>query len=215
MLANTHFFFRKEALLNLGFFSGEEDMEFSSFSTGTERAVKTWQSSIGAHEDGIMTAELLERLYVKKRFEDGGTNLSADQKATTTAVPQGDANGAAVASVTETSEMRQKIVKEDVTKVEASEHRVFLLGENRWEEPSRLTGRDKNVAESKTGNATTQCHACRGEGRLMCSECDGTGEPNIEPQFMEWIDEGARCPYCEGRGYTICDACDGAGKTVV
>lgn len=27
----------------LGFYSGEEDMEYSSFSSGTERAVKTWQ----------------------------------------------------------------------------------------------------------------------------------------------------------------------------
>lgn len=29
----------------LGFYSGEEDIEFSSFSSGTERAVKTWQVS--------------------------------------------------------------------------------------------------------------------------------------------------------------------------
>ena len=35
----------QEALLRLGFYSGEEDMEFSSFSGGTERAVKTWQVS--------------------------------------------------------------------------------------------------------------------------------------------------------------------------
>jgi len=29
--------------LKLGFYSGEEDMEFSSFSSGTASAVKTWQ----------------------------------------------------------------------------------------------------------------------------------------------------------------------------
>lgn len=29
--------------MNLGFYCGEEDMEFSSISSGTERAVKTWQ----------------------------------------------------------------------------------------------------------------------------------------------------------------------------
>lgn len=29
--------------MSLGFYSGEEDMEFCSFSSGTERAVKTWQ----------------------------------------------------------------------------------------------------------------------------------------------------------------------------
>ncbi|TXG72557.1 hypothetical protein EZV62_001136 [Acer yangbiense] len=202
----------QEALLNLGFYSGEEDMEFSSFSTGTERAVKTWQAAIGTREDGIMTAELLERLYMKQQFEDGGTNLSADQEATSTAVPQGGMNGAAVASVTEISEMQQRVIK-GVTEVEVSQHRVFLLGENRWEDPSRLAGRDQNVVDSETKNGTTKCLACRGEGRLMCSECDGTGEPNIEPQFMEWIGEDTKCPYCEGLGYTICDVCE--GKTVV
>ncbi|KAK0607840.1 hypothetical protein LWI29_021390 [Acer saccharum] len=203
----------QEALLNLGFYSGEEDMEFSSFSTGTERAVKTWQAAIGTREDGIMTAELLERLYMKQKFEDGGTNLSADQEAKTTAVPQGGMNGAAVASVTEISEMQQRVIKEGVTEVEVSQHRVFLLGENRWEDPSRLAGRDQNVVDSETKNGTTKCLACRGEGRLMCSECDGTGEPNIEPQFMEWVGEDTKCPYCEGLGYTICDVCE--GKTVV
>lgn len=35
----------QEALQRLGFYSGEEDMEYSSFSSGTERAVKTWQVS--------------------------------------------------------------------------------------------------------------------------------------------------------------------------
>jgi protein disulfide-isomerase len=33
----------QEALESLGFYSGEEDMEYSYFSSGTERAVKTWQ----------------------------------------------------------------------------------------------------------------------------------------------------------------------------
>jgi hypothetical protein len=33
----------QEALQKLGFYSGEEDMEYSSFSSGTDRAVKTWQ----------------------------------------------------------------------------------------------------------------------------------------------------------------------------
>ncbi|CAL2244805.1 unnamed protein product [Prunus armeniaca] len=34
----------QEASQKLGFYLGEEDMEFSSFSSGTERAVKTWQT---------------------------------------------------------------------------------------------------------------------------------------------------------------------------
>ncbi|WJX35542.1 hypothetical protein P8452_23520 [Trifolium repens] len=57
---------QEKALQKLGFYSGEEDMEFSSFSSGTERAVKTWQvyyivqqSSLGVVGDGIMTSELL------------------------------------------------------------------------------------------------------------------------------------------------------------
>ena len=78
-------------------------------------------------------------------------------------------NGAAVASVTEITEMQQRVIKEGVTEVEVSQHRVFLLGENRWEDPSRLAGRDQNVVDSKTKNGTTKCLACRGEGRLMCS----------------------------------------------
>ncbi|WJX62783.1 hypothetical protein P8452_47743 [Trifolium repens] len=62
----------QEALQTLGFYSGEEDMEFSSFSSGTERAVKTWQSSLGVAGDGIMTSELLEKQYLEKRTADIG-----------------------------------------------------------------------------------------------------------------------------------------------
>lgn len=186
----------QEALLKLGFYSGEEDMEFSNFSTGTERAVKTWQASLGSPQDGIMTEELLQRLYI-----DLQTHAAVE--------PKEDANGFAVTSVTEISEVTQLVVKEAeaAEDVEVSHHRVFLLGENRWEEPSRLKG-NKKESETKT-TGTTKCLTCRGEGRLLCTECDGTGEPNIEEQFLEWIDEGAKCPYCEGLGYTICDVCGG------
>ncbi|XP_020418966.1 uncharacterized protein LOC18793217 isoform X1 [Prunus persica] len=58
----------QEALQKLGFYSGEEDMEFSSFSSGTERAVKTWQASLDAPQDGIVTAEL-EQLYTVAQIE--------------------------------------------------------------------------------------------------------------------------------------------------
>ncbi|KAB1213702.1 hypothetical protein CJ030_MR5G016193 [Morella rubra] len=176
--------------------NGEEDMEYSSFSSGTERAVKTWQSTLGAPEDGIMTAELLERLYMAR------PNVAIS--------PKEGANGAPAASITDISEVQQKVVKEEgFTEVEVSQHRVFLLGENRWEEPSRLVGRDKQVGNIKTKDVTTKCLTCRGEGRLMCTECDGTGEPNIEPQFLEWVDEGTKCPYCEGHGFITCDVCEG------
>ncbi|XP_050219002.1 protein disulfide isomerase pTAC5, chloroplastic [Mercurialis annua] len=196
----------QEALLKLGFYSGEEDMEFSSFAGGTERAVKTWQASIGASEDGIMTIQLLKRLFMEQETEDTGTNFGI-------AKMEG-ANGAAVASVTNLSEIPQKIVrKEGLTESKASEHRVFLLGENRWEDPSRLIGKDKKLGASKQKDFVTRCLSCNGAGRLMCTECDGSGEPNVEPQFLEWVGEETKCPYCEGLGYTICDLCE--GKTVV
>ncbi|KAK4754427.1 hypothetical protein SAY87_002531 [Trapa incisa] len=175
----------QEALQKLGFYSGEEDIEYSSFSSGTERAVKTWQASIGVKEDGIMTGELLEALYHE------GTN------------------GVAVSIVTKKSEYKQTVVRESDTDIEASHPRVFLLGENRWEEPSRLGSIDKQAVNTNASGSTKNCLACRGEGRLMCTECDGSGEPNIEPQFLEWVDEDMKCPYCEGLGYTICDVCEG------
>ncbi|KAG4983791.1 hypothetical protein AAZX31_10G181900 [Glycine max] len=199
----------QEALLKLGFYSGEEDMEYSSFSSGTERAVKTWQAALGAPEDGIMTAELLERLYLEIRNK--GTGSATQDKQSTTVLPKEVENGAAVASVAENSEVQQKDVKND-KETEVSHRGVFLLGENRWEEPSRLVARD-GVDKSKNKDMTTKCLQCRGEGRLMCTECDGSGEPNIEPQFIEWVEEGTKCPYCKGLGYTVCDLC--GGKTMV
>ncbi|KAF8702700.1 hypothetical protein HU200_032523 [Digitaria exilis] len=187
----------QEALQKLGFYSGEEDMEYSSFSSGTERAVKTWQATVGTSEDGVMTSALLERLFSGKTGEDLKTNDGT--------------NGAAVPAVTGIAEVRQTVVTENgVSGVGISEHRVFLLGENRWEDPSRLT---KKPASNDTAASTKTCMSCRGEGRLMCLECDGTGEPNIEPQFLEWVGEDTKCPYCEGIGSILCDVC--AGKKVV
>ncbi|KAI3469957.1 hypothetical protein Pfo_026620 [Paulownia fortunei] len=199
----------QEALQKLGFYSGEEDIEYSSFSSGTERAVKTWQATLGAPEDGIMTAELLERL-----FGSSGSAMTKTQEHKASD-PEKSVNGAPVASITEISEVQQTVVTEEgVTEVEVSQHRVFLLGENRWEEPSRLSGSSKKtMTKSTSGNAKTKCLSCRGEGRLLCMECDGTGEPNVEPQFLEWVAEGAKCPYCEGLGYITCDVCGGRTAT--
>lgn len=187
------------ALEKLGFYSGEEDMEYSSFSSGTERAVKTWQASIGTLEDGVMTSALLERLFSEKSGEDVKT--------------KGGTNGAVVPAVTEIAEVRQTVVTENgVSGVGVSEHRVFLLGENRWEDPTRLAQKKKPVSNG-TAASTKTCISCRGEGRLMCLECDGTGEPNIEPQFLEWVGEETKCPYCEGLGSILCDVCDGKKVT--
>lgn len=186
----------QEALEKLGYYSGEEDTEFSSFSTGTERAVKTWQASIGTSEDGLMTSELLEMLFTGQTVDDLKTKAGL--------------NGAIVPPVTGISEIQQTAVRENGISV--SEHKVYLLGENRWEDPSRLTKKNKPISGATTAS-TKQCITCRGEGRLLCLECDGTGEPNIEPQFLEWVGEDTKCPYCEGLGYTVCDVCAGS-KTV-
>ncbi|CAL5347609.1 unnamed protein product [Camellia sinensis] len=200
----------QEALHKLGFYSGEEDMEYSSFSSGTERAVKTWQATLGAPEDGIMTAELQERLYIEQQIGGSVLAVNADPKGNDrTDLPKEVTNGAVVASITEISEIQRTVVEEAVTEIEVSHERVFLLGENRWEDPSRLTGRNKQVGADKSKDSTTRCLSCQGVGRVLCAECDGTGEPNIEPQFLEWIDDGAKCPYCDGLRFTICDVCEG------
>ncbi|CAL8137833.1 unnamed protein product [Prunus armeniaca] len=54
-------------------------MEFSSFSSGTERVVKTWQASLDAPQDGIVTAELLEQLVISC-LDNKGSTLTATQK---------------------------------------------------------------------------------------------------------------------------------------
>ncbi|XP_047168721.1 protein disulfide isomerase pTAC5, chloroplastic isoform X2 [Vigna umbellata] len=156
----------QEALLKLGFYSGEEDMDYSSFSSGTERAVKTWQAALGVPEDGIMTAELLERLYLEIRKKDAGS--TTQDKQSTFVLPKEGENGAAVPSVTDISEVQQNVVKID-KETEVPQQRVFLLGENRWEEPSRLVASNDGVDRSKNKNATTKCLQCRGEGRLLCT----------------------------------------------
>ncbi|GAA0173282.1 hypothetical protein LIER_26934 [Lithospermum erythrorhizon] len=184
----------QEALQKLGFYSGEEDMEYSAFYSGTERAVKTWQATIGISEDGIMTSELLERLYID---EIDTSSLPGDENyGSDVASLYQTANGVPLSSITG---IQQSTVKGDDVGVEVSQHGVFLLGENRWEDPSRLSGQKKEPL----GMSGSKCLTCRGEGRLLCMECDGTGEPNIEEQFMEWVDEGTKCPYCEGQGYTV------------
>ncbi|EPS58648.1 hypothetical protein M569_16164 [Genlisea aurea] len=201
----------QEALQRLGFYSGEEDMEFSSFSSGTERAVKTWQATLGEPEDGVMTADLLDGLFASVAAKHIPQASEASTIKTT--------NGAAAGATTEISKLHHRIATTEESAVEEEEeeeasqhHRVFLLGENRWEEPSRL--RKATPAKTVvTGRVVTKCPSCRGEGRLLCMECDGTGEPNVEPQFLEWVDEGGKCPYCDGLGYTTCDACSSSSSS--
>ncbi|KAI7735159.1 hypothetical protein M8C21_005913 [Ambrosia artemisiifolia] len=46
---------------------------FASFPSGIERPVKTWQSSIGVPETSIMTAELLQRLFIDQQDQTSGS----------------------------------------------------------------------------------------------------------------------------------------------
>lgn len=78
--------------------------------------------------------------------------------------------------MTEISEVQQTVVRNGDTE-DVSHHRVFLLGENRWEEPSRLRT-TKGADRVKNKDATTKCLQCRGEGRLLC-----TGE-QLSPQII-------------------------------
>ncbi|CAL2244884.1 unnamed protein product [Prunus armeniaca] len=117
-------------------------MEFSRLSSGTERAVKTWQASLDAPEDGIVTAELLEQLYTVAQIEgldNKGSTLTATQKQPDHVrisysepphrlkhrnssngcvgyVVWEDTNGAAVTSRTEISEVQQTLVKKALQK---------------------------------------------------------------------------------------------------
>ncbi|CAI9117781.1 OLC1v1019265C3 [Oldenlandia corymbosa var. corymbosa] len=160
----------QQALQKLGFYSGEEDMEFSSFSSGTERAVKTWQSSLGVLEDGIMTADLLERLFADHELGEHSLTERKSPEESDIKIPEKKgANGAATASITEISEVEKTVVRKgSETEVDVTKHRVFLLGENRWEEPSRLTAGRNKPPETKSGKTTIKCLTCRGEGRLLC-----------------------------------------------
>nr|GMD93429.1 protein disulfide isomerase pTAC5, chloroplastic [Ipomoea batatas] len=143
----------QEALLKLGFYCGEEDMEYSSFSSGTERAVKTWQN-------------FLRDYTWNKHFEKSDLRLNENPEQHDVNSPEARANGAPVASIMEISEFEQKVVKEGDTETDITSIGCFYLER---------------------------------------TECDGSGEPNIEPQFLEWIDEDTKCPYCEGIGFVTCD----------
>ncbi|XP_057853532.2 protein disulfide isomerase pTAC5, chloroplastic isoform X2 [Cryptomeria japonica] len=194
----------QEALQRLGFYSGEDDMDYSSFDGGTQRAVKSWQATLGIVEDGTMTAELLAKL-----LGDGMLDTELEEELTNgVSLPlpgkmaQEKINGSVQKPI---AKIEQAIVSK-TEGVEISEKRVYLLGENRWEEPQRLKSK-QNGGGTKV-QTSARCISCRGEGKMLCTECEGTGEPNVEEQFLEWIEE-AKCPYCEGSGYTLCDVCEG------
>lgn len=200
----------QDALAALGFYSGEEEMEFAMFSNETESAVKAWQASIGALEDGILSTDLLDYLFGRS----GNSSPPTENPKTSPQAAKPKPSPSA-----ESSEQR-KTFAEDKRDVEGTVHediapnrRVFLLGENRWEEPGRLFAKPSNNGTPSGPRPVfaEKCFSCRGEGVTMCTECEGTGELNVEDQFLEWVEDGSRCPYCEGSGAVPCDVCTGIG----
>ena len=107
-------------------------------------------------ETGVMTSELLERLYM-------------EQKEGTSGFKEGE-NGVVVTSITEVPEILSGIVKEYIES-DVNDTRVFLLGENRWEDSSRLKNRNKqdNSQTDSKGVVMTRCITCCGIGHLQCS----------------------------------------------
>jgi len=196
----------QEALAKLGYYSGEEEIEYSSFATGTEAAAKAWQVSVGAVDDGVMSSQLLAQLY----GEENSAVAVSERKQ-----PNGQASSAKqTAGSLETKPMEQEreIDRFSTTDDETghgSRTRVYLLGENRWEDSSRLIKKSKGQTMNSKPATVMMCFSCRGEGVTLCTECEGTGDLNVEEQFLEWVEENAKCPYCEGSGSVSCDVCLG------
>ncbi|PQQ01307.1 uncharacterized protein Pyn_16949 [Prunus yedoensis var. nudiflora] len=185
----------QEALQKLGFYSVEEDMEFSSFSSGNRTCC---QDLANAPQDGIVTAELLEQLYTVAQIgglENKGSTLTAAQKE--------DTNGAAVTSATEISEVQQTLVKEGVTKVEVSEHRVFLLGENRWEDSSRLS------RNRKKGDCTSVSLITKETGTKVWWINHDRCDQSVISSFVVSKHCGSRC------SFSAADQAGWGGHTVV
>jgi peptidoglycan hydrolase-like protein with peptidoglycan-binding domain len=220
----------QEALEELGFYSGEEDIEYSMFSSGTETAVKAWQASLGVREDGIASPDLLATLFGKSKPTQNAS--SSGRKFVSRQGEQSDPwrapSSAAAAASTGSDVGRKRTFAEDMRDAESTQdggvapnRRVFLLGENRWEELGRPSSKANGASSSSSSSASTSqllrgkavmmCFSCKGQGVMMCTECEGTGDLNVEEQFLDWVEEGAKCPYCEGSSAVPCDVCSGLG----
>ncbi|OAE22198.1 hypothetical protein AXG93_3271s1410 [Marchantia polymorpha subsp. ruderalis] len=214
----------QEALAELGFYSGEEDIEYSMFSDGTESAVKTYQASIGVPEDGLVNAKLLATILGVEAEETEKTEKSVSPPMGKDVTPPKKKSPVVAKSPPQKEEPASRSSREidryertNAEDTHGSQRRVYLLGENRWEEPGRLTIK---AQQSQNGSGMKlvieNCFSCRGLGTMLCTDCEGTGDLNVEEQFLEWIDgEEPRCPYCEGVGAVPCDLCDGKGLQAI
>ncbi|CAM6127467.1 unnamed protein product [Calypogeia fissa] len=213
-----------DALTELGFYSGEEDIEFSVFSHGTEDAVKTWQATQGVPEDGRVTAELMAALLAEVAANVSPTKDGAKSNSEPTAKATQPTPATKQPAPSDSSRKREidKYERSDAQETgTGSSRRVYLLGENRWEEPGRVQKKQEEERRIKLGQTTRMkvvvetCFVCRGVGTMLCTDCEGTGDLNVEEQFLEWLDEGeAKCPYCDGSGAVECEVCFAAGVKI-
>lgn len=216
----------QEALEALGFYPGEEDMEYFIFADGTEAAVKTWQATLGVREDGVASPALQAILFGDEKSANPNTSPNAGPKANgRTSTPSSpDPWKSPPTRLSGSDSLHNRTFAENKRDVEDTpeadidaNRRVFLLGENRWEEPARLRpvraskGSQSASNGARSVSSLSKCFSCQGDGKCMCTECEGTGELNVEDQFLDWVDEGAKCPYCEGSGAIPCDVCLGRG----
>ncbi|EFH46620.1 hypothetical protein ARALYDRAFT_915540 [Arabidopsis lyrata subsp. lyrata] len=106
------------------------------------RGKNTPNASLGVREDGIMTAELLRRLFMDEDVETWRGRAVLLGCLRMKRIKQEEAgNGAVFTSVTPVPEKKQSIIKDQSDReVDVTQNSVFLLGENRWEDPSRLIG---------------------------------------------------------------------------
>ncbi|CAM6114397.1 unnamed protein product [Calypogeia fissa] len=208
-----------DALAELGFYSGEEDIEFLVFSDGTERAVKTWQATQGVPEDGRVTAELMAALLAEVASKVSPTKDGAKSNSQPMAKATQPTPATKQPAPSDSSRKREidKYERSDAQETgTGSSRRVYLLGENRWEEPDRVQKKQEEERRIKLGQTTRMkvvaetCFVCRGVGTMLCTDCEGTGDLTVEEQFLEWLDEEeAKCPYCDGFGAVKCDVCFG------
>ena len=56
-----------------------------------------------------------------------------------------------------------------VNTFDESDRRVYLLGENRWEDPSRLNGKNGTVATISKLVLGEKCYSCKGVGSTLCT----------------------------------------------
>eukprot|EP00271_Cylindrocystis_brebissonii_P001109 TRINITY_DN11375_c0_g1_i1.p1 TRINITY_DN11375_c0_g1~~TRINITY_DN11375_c0_g1_i1.p1 ORF type:complete len:498 (-),score=63.23 TRINITY_DN11375_c0_g1_i1:841-2334(-) len=218
-------------LVSQGFYCGEDDIMNSYFSDDTESAVKTWQATVGVRETGIMTPELLAMLHgeaelpevapAKKPTSKSSYSPPSPTAPSVPSPPSSAGKGPTREAPAATREVPE-VMRYARTSIEASDgtpQRVYLLGENRWEDPSRISTFKSTppIAVGASGNPVaskvtgTKCIACRSQGSVTCMECEGTGELNVEEQFLDWLAGEPQCLYCEGKGAVTCDSCDGSG----